>query len=206
MKLLIIVSSSPPRVSPLPWLPSDQICRWHCACYDARDSQLEQLKNLLPHITVYTGLRVNFEKSAMFSINTSPEKMQILANNLVCIIGSFAFTYLGLTLSLTKPKFEDFVPALKRINRRLVGCSTFSLMVTSSLPLSQLFSLRTSLNSDWRWPWSLAMLGFPSNALTGSERSILASHMGLALEAGLVALHRQRHLSESLISALQSRP
>ena len=86
--------------------------------------QLEQLKSLLMHFSAYTGLRINFDKSAMISINTPDQKMQLLANNLGCSIGTFPSTYLGLPLSLLKPKLEDFAPIIKRIDRRLDGCST----------------------------------------------------------------------------------
>lgn len=50
--------------------------------------------------------------------------MQNLALKLGCKIGSFPFTYLGLPLNLSKPRLEDFVPVMQRIDRRLVGCST----------------------------------------------------------------------------------
>lgn len=86
---------------------------------------VEQLKNLLLHFIAYTWLRINYEKSAMVPINSTPAKMEIPANSLGCNIGSFPFTYLGLPLSLTKPKLEDFVPVIKRIDKRLAGCSTF---------------------------------------------------------------------------------
>lgn len=86
--------------------------------------QLEQLKNLLLHFSLYTGLRINYEKSAIVPINTCPAKMELLASSLGCSIGAFPFTYLGLPLSLVKPRLEDFVPVIKRIDKRLSGCST----------------------------------------------------------------------------------
>lgn len=87
--------------------------------------QVEQLENLILHFTVFTGLRVNFDKSAMVPINIGNEVMQALAARLVYSIGSFHFTYLGLPLSLSKPKLEDFFLVIKRIDRRLSSCSTF---------------------------------------------------------------------------------
>jgi hypothetical protein len=35
------------------------------------------------------------------------------------------FTYLGLPLGTTKPKKKDFLPLIKRVQRRLVSTSTF---------------------------------------------------------------------------------
>lgn len=40
--------------------------------------QLEQVKNLLMHYYVYTGLRINFDKSVMVPISTRHEKIQTL--------------------------------------------------------------------------------------------------------------------------------
>lgn len=50
--------------------------------------------------------------------------MNELSSILGCQIGTLPLSYLGLPLSLTKPKIEDFFPLLKRIENRLQGCST----------------------------------------------------------------------------------
>lgn len=90
----------------------------------ACEQQLEQLKNLLLHFSVYTGLRINYEKSITVPINTPVDHMEVLASKLGCKIGSLPFTYLGLPLTLSKPKLDDFSPVLKRIDKRLACCST----------------------------------------------------------------------------------
>lgn len=54
----------------------------------ACEQQLEQLKNILMHFTVYTGLRINYEKSVMVPINTSDNHLEVLASRLGCKIGS----------------------------------------------------------------------------------------------------------------------
>jgi hypothetical protein len=53
------------------------------------------------------------------------EKMKILASTFDCQIGSYPFTYLGLPMGLSKPKLEDFLPLVQRIEKRLLSTSTF---------------------------------------------------------------------------------
>lgn len=89
----------------------------------ACQTQLNQIKNLLLHYSAYTGLRINYEKSIIVPINTPETKMIQLASVLGCSIGAMPFTYLGLPLCLSKPKLVDFMPVLKRVEQRLVGCS-----------------------------------------------------------------------------------
>ena len=90
----------------------------------ANAAQLHQLKNLLMYFSTYTGLRVNYEKFVIVPINTANDKMLELAHIMGCKVGSFPFTYLGLPLCLSKPKIEHFMPIMKRIERRLAGCSS----------------------------------------------------------------------------------
>jgi hypothetical protein len=61
----------------------------------------------------------------MVPINTSQEKLQHLARTFNCEMGSLPFTYLGLPLSLTKPRVIDFFPLVNRCERRLAATSTF---------------------------------------------------------------------------------
>jgi len=83
------------------------------------------LKALLHTFGESTSLRVNYEKSMMVPINTSEEKMNHLARTFNCQVGKLPFTYLGLPLSLTKPKIIDFTPLVNKCERRLAATSTF---------------------------------------------------------------------------------
>ena len=78
----------------------------------ANVAQLHQLKNLLMYFTLYTSLRVNYEKSVIVPINTEDDKMQELSRIMGCKVGALPFTYLGLPLCLPKPKIEDFMPIM----------------------------------------------------------------------------------------------
>jgi hypothetical protein len=48
-----------------------------------------------------------------------------LANTFGCNIGTFPFPYLGLPMGTTKPKVDDFISLLQRIERRLASTSNF---------------------------------------------------------------------------------
>ena len=114
-------------------------------------TQLHNIKNLLLHFAAYTGLKVNYSKSTMISINTSEHKMLAFSNLLGCQIGSLPLQYLGFPLSLSKPRIEDFMPLLRRVESRLLSCSTLLStrdkltlikLVFSSLPIFFMCSLR----------------------------------------------------------------
>jgi hypothetical protein len=60
----------------------------------------------------------------MYPINVSQEKLVHLASTFGCHIGAMPFTYLGLPMGTTKPCFEDLVPMMDRVERRLSACST----------------------------------------------------------------------------------
>lgn len=68
-------------------------------------AQLNCLKDLLEKFVDSTCLKVNFSKSSIVSINVPEEKMVNLAAALGCQIGSLSFTYLGMPMGTTKPRF-----------------------------------------------------------------------------------------------------
>jgi hypothetical protein len=61
----------------------------------------------------------------MVPVNIGQEKLNHLAQTFNCAKGSLPFTYLGLPLSLTKPRVIDFSPLVNRCERRLAATSTF---------------------------------------------------------------------------------
>src|SRR3954467_13659958 len=64
----------------------------------AVERQLTHIKSLLQFFTDYTGLRVNYHKSFLVSINVPDDRIQALINTLNCQLSSFPFTYLGLPM------------------------------------------------------------------------------------------------------------
>jgi hypothetical protein len=84
-------------------------------------NQLLVLKQALKDFSKSTGLSVNYHKSCMLPINISEEQVQHLANDFGCIVGTMPFTYLGLPLGTTRPKIQDLLPLMDRMERRLVS-------------------------------------------------------------------------------------
>ena len=88
-------------------------------------TQVLHLKNILSLFSASTGLKVNYNKSSMIPVNVSTNKLNNLAAAFGCQVGSMPFTYLGLPMGTTKPRFEDLTPLMDRVERRLVSCSSF---------------------------------------------------------------------------------
>ena len=77
------------------------------------------------YIPVPLNTSLNYNKSVMVPFNTSQEKLDHLARTFNCATESLPFTYLGLPLSLAKPKVIDFSPLVNRCERRLAATSIF---------------------------------------------------------------------------------
>jgi hypothetical protein len=92
---------------------------------EACPKQLFFLKAILNSFASSTGLKVNYNKSNMYSINVPSDKMEILSRTVNCQIGEMSFTYLGLPLGLAKPRKEHFMPLIQRNEKRLSCSSNF---------------------------------------------------------------------------------
>jgi hypothetical protein len=91
---------------------------------EACPRQLIVLKSLLHTFAESTGLKVNYQKSYIYLINVDSSRMEIFARTFNCQIGT-PFTYLGQPMGLSKPKAEDFLPLIQRIERRLLSTSIY---------------------------------------------------------------------------------
>jgi hypothetical protein len=87
--------------------------------------QVTHLKHILDSFALSTGLKVNYHKSSMVSLNVPDPKMQSLAAAFGCQIATMPFTYLGLPMGTTKPRMEDLTPLMDRVERKLSACSNF---------------------------------------------------------------------------------
>jgi hypothetical protein len=90
---------------------------------EACPRQLLVLKEILSSFASATGLKVNYNKSIMLPINISQEKLHELSSTFDCHEGSMPFTYLGLPLGSTKPRIEDFLPLVRKMERKLISTS-----------------------------------------------------------------------------------
>jgi hypothetical protein len=85
--------------------------------------QLDNLKDILSNFTISTGLKINYQKSSMIPINITTERCQLLANHFGCKRESLPFTYLGLPMGTTRPRVDDLVPMICKVDKRLSGLS-----------------------------------------------------------------------------------
>ena len=84
--------------------------------------KIENLGMLQLHeFTKATGLRINFHKSSMVPINISQDRCNTLANVFGCKVESMPFTYLGLPTGSTRPKLDDLMPMIHKIDKRVSG-------------------------------------------------------------------------------------
>jgi hypothetical protein len=83
------------------------------------------LKDALNNFSKSTGMYVNYHKSYLLPINISDDQATSLAQAFGCNVQGMRFTYLGLPLGTTRPKIQDLMPLVDRLERRLVVTSTF---------------------------------------------------------------------------------
>jgi hypothetical protein len=91
----------------------------------ADSAQLLALKEVLHKFLLSTGLKINYNKSHMVTINAPDDLLNDLVEEFGCQIGSMPFTYLGLPLGTTKPRIIDLMPLARRLERRLACSSCF---------------------------------------------------------------------------------
>jgi hypothetical protein len=87
--------------------------------------QVLAMKDLLQKFTLSTGLQVNYQKSSLIPINVPDNVTSELAQAFGCQVGSLPFTYLGLPLGTARPKIQDLMPIVTRLERRLCSTSSF---------------------------------------------------------------------------------
>ena len=128
----------------------------------ADEVQLLALKQMLLAFSKSTGLKVNFQKSCILPINVSQEETNRLAAIFGCQVGSLPFTYLGLPVGTTKPRVQDLVPVVDRVERRL---SANSSLLSQGARLQLLVSVLTSLPI-----YFLCSLSLPAAIINHLER------------------------------------
>jgi hypothetical protein len=82
---------------------------------EACPRQLFFLKAMLNSFADSTGLHVNYNKSNIYPINVSEQKMALLANKFHCKFGTLPFTYLGLPLGLKNPTWKLSFLSFRRL-------------------------------------------------------------------------------------------
>jgi hypothetical protein len=79
------------------------------------------LKWLLTCFEQMSGMRINYHKSDLLTINIVEEEANLFAQIFGCKISDFPFTYLGVPLHFSKLRREDMQPILDKIMKRIAG-------------------------------------------------------------------------------------
>ncbi|KAK1290670.1 hypothetical protein QJS10_CPB18g00804 [Acorus calamus] len=98
---------------------------------------IEGLRFIIGCFGLLSGLRINFDKSALVPINISSGEAERLAGALGCVTQSLPIRHLGLPLVAKKLRQQDWLPLLDRMVKRLAGWSGRMLSLGGKLTLLQ---------------------------------------------------------------------
>lgn len=82
---------------------------------------LVTLKMVISLFAKISGLRVNYKKSLFVPINLSPLNIRCIEAILGCKQANFPIRYLGMPLTILKPRRAQFMPLIEKVERRLSG-------------------------------------------------------------------------------------
>jgi hypothetical protein len=87
-------------------------------------NNLEQtchFKWLLACFENLSGMKINYNKSDLLTLNLSDDENLVFARLFCCNIGNFPIKYLGVPLHYTKLKREDIQPVVDKLIKRIAG-------------------------------------------------------------------------------------
>ncbi|XP_071712948.1 uncharacterized protein [Rutidosis leptorrhynchoides] len=105
----------------------------------------KHISKLLKCFEKISGLKVNFQKSKLYGVGTSPQEIEDMANYISCSSGTFPFTYLGLPIGVPSSHPSSWQPIVEKFDKRLSdwvaksisfgGRLTLIKAILSSIPL-----------------------------------------------------------------------
>lgn len=93
------------------------------------ERNIRNFKCLLKCFQLTTGLKVNFNKSAIYSPIHPLHIVKNWENILECVVGSFPLTYLGAQLGINSAKKVYWKPLNKKVNEKLASWKSNSLNI-----------------------------------------------------------------------------
>jgi hypothetical protein len=121
------------------------------------------LKWLLTLFEQMSGMRINYHKSDLLTINVDDAEANLFAQIFGCKLGEFPFTYLGVPLHFSKLRKEDLQPILDKIIKRIAGWMGKLLSYRGRLVLLQacIASIPMYLLSFLKFPkWAIAAINY----------------------------------------------
>jgi hypothetical protein len=121
-----------------------RILKWFLSCF-------EQM----------SGMRINYHKSDLMTINVEPEDAKLFAQIFCCKLAGFPFKYLGVPLHYSKLSKEDLQPIIDKLIKRIAGWRGRLLNIKSRLVLLKacLASIPLYLMSVLKFPkWAIRLI------------------------------------------------
>ncbi|CAN6226415.1 unnamed protein product [Urochloa humidicola] len=129
----------------------------------AKERDLLLLKAVLDKFSAATGLRINYDKSTIVPMHTTPEEVEVLQGVLGCQTDTFPQTYLGLPLSCDKLRLTTFAPLIAKVDRYLSGWKASLLN-----PMGRAVLVDTVLDNQLIYAMSVMLL--PQGTLDAVDR------------------------------------
>ena len=79
------------------------------------------LKLVLRLFSKISGLHINFEKSSFCPINLNPYKIWMVRTVMGCAQAEMPISYLGMPLSIKRPRRQDFLLLIEKIENKIEG-------------------------------------------------------------------------------------
>jgi hypothetical protein len=124
-------------------------------------SQLLNLKHVIIWFEQISGMRVNFHKSEIITLNLEMKDTKKIASIFNCPIGSFPLKYLGVPLHYDKLPREELQPLVDKLIHRIAGWrgKLLSLAARALLVKTCLASIPIYLLSFIKFPkWAIKIL------------------------------------------------
>ena len=96
---------------------------------------LLNIKKTLITFQLASGLKVNFHKSSIHGIHVQESWLHEAAQSLLCKVGGFPFTYLGLPIGGTSSRISLWDPVIKRVENKLATWRGSLLSIAGRLTL-----------------------------------------------------------------------
>ncbi|GKV07285.1 hypothetical protein SLEP1_g19080 [Rubroshorea leprosula] len=101
----------------------------------AEPGNIKAVKGILRWFELISGLKINFNKSVLYSCCVSEEWRRMAAANLNCKSGEFPFTYLGMPIGDSMCRRKPWIPVIDNFNKKLVVWKAKSLSIGGRLTL-----------------------------------------------------------------------